>query len=48
MNQDTATINRKPKLAKWLLAWIATVITALPYSDSRSHILDRLVTLAEE
>jgi len=37
-----------PKLVKMLLPWIATMITALPYSDSRSHFLDRLVALIEE
>jgi hypothetical protein len=47
MNQDTATINRKPKIAKWLLAWVAAVITVLPYSDSRSRFLDRLIAAAE-
>jgi hypothetical protein len=48
MNQDTATINRKTKLARWLLAWVATVITALPYKESRSRFLDRLIALVGE
>ena len=36
-----------PKLVKWFLPWIATVITALPYSDIRSMFLDRLISLSE-
>jgi hypothetical protein len=35
------------KLIKWLLPWIASVITALPYSDQRSRFLDRLLVIAE-
>ena len=36
------------KLIEFMLPWVATVITALPYSDSRSRFLDRLITMVEE
>jgi hypothetical protein len=38
----------KKKLIKFLLPWIATIISALPYSDQRSRFLDRLIVLVEE
>jgi len=35
------------KIIKWLLLWIAAVVTALPYSNQRSLLLDRLIDLLE-
>jgi len=32
---------------KWLLPWISSVVTALPYTDKRSLFLDRFVYLLE-
>jgi hypothetical protein len=37
----------KKKLIKFLLPWIATIISALPYSDQRSLFLDRLLDFVE-
>ena len=33
---------------KWFFPWIAMAVTALPYSDSRSLFLGRLIALVEE
>ena len=37
----------KLKMAKWVLPWIASVVTSLPYTDKRSLFIDRLIVLSE-
>jgi hypothetical protein len=48
MNPGMPSLSRKSKIVKWLPVWFATVITVLPYNESRSRFLDRLIILAKE
>jgi hypothetical protein len=38
----------KCELAKWALPWTATIFTQLPYHQTLSLLLDRLLVLSEE
>jgi len=33
-------------IIEWFLPWIATAVTALPYLDYRSRLLDRLLVIS--